>query len=63
MYEGAIFSVGTPLQVLTRENIRTVYGVDSDIIDDGGRPHLVLKDLECDECRPMPDGSVCTSDL
>ncbi|MBR7006947.1 MAG: ABC transporter ATP-binding protein [Candidatus Methanomethylophilaceae archaeon] len=63
MYEGAIYAVGTPAQVLTRENVLTVYGVDSEIIDDGGRPHLVLKDLESGECLPMADSAVCTSIL
>ncbi len=63
MHEGTIFAVGTPAEVLTKENILKVYGVDSDIIDDDGRPHLVLKDLECDECPPMPEDAVCTSAL
>ena len=63
MHEGSIFAVGTPDEVLTKDNVRTVYGVDSDIIDDGGRPHLILKDMECDECQPMPENAVCTSSL
>ncbi|MBO4349131.1 MAG: ABC transporter ATP-binding protein [Candidatus Methanomethylophilaceae archaeon] len=63
MHEGSIFAVGTPDEVLTKDNVRMVYGVDSDIIDDGGRPHLILKDLECDECQPMPENAVCTSSL
>ncbi len=63
MHEGSIFAVGTPDEVLTKDNVRTVYGVDSDIIDDGGRPHLIMKDLECDECPPMPENAVCTSSL
>ncbi len=61
MHEGRIFAVGTPAEVLTKENIRTVYGVDSDIIDDGGRPHLIMKDIEGDECSPMAADSVCVS--
>ncbi len=43
MHEGKIFSVGTPDQVITEDNLRTVYGVDSRIIDDDGRPHVILK--------------------
>ncbi|MBO4798013.1 MAG: ABC transporter ATP-binding protein [Candidatus Methanomethylophilaceae archaeon] len=61
MYDGKIYAVGTPSEVLTKENIRTVYGVDSEIIDDGGRPHLVLRDAESEECPPLAEGSVCTS--
>jgi iron complex transport system ATP-binding protein len=61
MYEGTIFAVGTPAEVLTKENVLTVYGVDSEVIDDGGRPHLVMKDLESDECGPLPDGAICVS--
>ena len=29
---------------MTNENIRTVYGVDADILDVGGRPHVILND-------------------
>ena len=40
---GNIFAVGTPSEVLTKENIRTVYGVDADVIEVDGRPHVILK--------------------
>ncbi len=42
MYEGIIFDVGTPDEVITPENLRTVYKVESRIIDDCGRPHVIL---------------------
>ena len=29
---------------MTNETIRTVYGVDADILDVGGRPHVILND-------------------
>ncbi len=44
IHDGRIFADGTPSEVLTKENIRTVYGVDADIIDVGGRPHVILND-------------------
>ncbi|MBE6528710.1 MAG: ABC transporter ATP-binding protein [Thermoplasmata archaeon] len=44
LHDGGIFAVGTPTEVLTKENIRTVYGVDADVIDVDGRPHVILKE-------------------
>lgn len=41
---GGVFADGTPKEVLTSENIRTVYGVDSDVIEVNGRPHVILND-------------------
>lgn len=43
MHEGRIFAVGDPNTVITEENIRMVYGVNSRIIDDFGRPHVILE--------------------
>ncbi len=42
MYRGSIYAVGTPEQVVTPENIRAVYGVDSTVIRANGRPHVIL---------------------
>jgi iron complex transport system ATP-binding protein len=42
LYGGSIYAVGTPSEVLTKENIRKVYGVDADIIEVDGRPHVIL---------------------
>ena len=42
LYDGKIFAVGTPQEVITKENLRTVYGVDADVIDVNGRPHVIL---------------------
>lgn len=44
MHEGTIFSAGVPEHVLTPENIKEVYGVDSVVIMDEGRPHVILRD-------------------
>ena len=41
--DGCIYAAGTPEQVITAENIREVYGVDSDIMMSDSRPHVVLK--------------------
>lgn len=44
MNEGTIFSVGTPAEVITEDNIRMVYKVDSDVVTHNGRPHVILND-------------------
>lgn len=59
MHEGRIFGVGTPEEVITSDIIRTVYGVESSIIDDHGHPHVILKDDESEEIRPVDPGSFC----
>lgn len=48
---GVIYSVGTPREVLTEATIRYVYGVDCEVVDDDGRPHVVLK-------RALPDEAI-----
>lgn len=48
---GFIYKVGTPQDVLTEESIRYVYGVDCKVIDDDGRPHIILK-------KPLPDDEI-----
>ncbi|MFA6803994.1 MAG: ABC transporter ATP-binding protein [Candidatus Methanomethylophilaceae archaeon] len=45
---GTIFSIGTPQEVITEKNIKEVYGVESNIIDVDGHPHVILK-RPCDE--------------
>ena len=44
IHDGKVFADGAPSDVLTKESIRTVYGVDADIIDVSGRPHVILND-------------------
>lgn len=42
MSEGTIYVAGKPKDVINEENIRSVYQVDSKIIEDEGRPHVIL---------------------
>ena len=49
MYKGSIHSVGTPEEVITSENLREVYGVDSTVIEANGRPHAILNHTLEDE--------------
>jgi len=44
MHEGSIFAVGPASEVITESNIREVYEIDSKIITDMGRPHVILRD-------------------
>ncbi len=42
---GLLYGVGTSEEMITREMIKEVYGVDCDISDDHGTPHVVLQDV------------------
>ena len=42
--DGTIYAVGTPNDVITPENLRVVYGVESVVIQDEGMPHVILRD-------------------
>ena len=44
IHNGILYADGSPKDVLTRDNIRTVYGVDADVIDVNGRPHIILNE-------------------
>ncbi|MBO4568383.1 MAG: ABC transporter ATP-binding protein [Candidatus Methanomethylophilaceae archaeon] len=61
MHEGSVYSIGTPREVITAENLRTVYGVTAEITDDDGAPHVILKDAlpmdEEEEGLPSPASS------
>lgn len=39
---GSIYAIGRPSEVITADNIRDVYGVESEIMESHGRPHVVL---------------------
>ena len=41
---GSVFAMGTPDEVVTEENIREAYGVDSEVIRYEGHPHVILKE-------------------
>jgi len=38
---GTIYDAGTPAEVITVENIRRIYGVEVDIINNSGHLHIV----------------------
>lgn len=63
MHEGRVFAVGTPREVLTEDNIRRVYGVECRILDDDGRPYIMLLDEMCSAIGPPSPGAVCTDRL
>ena len=42
LHDGSVFAIGTPEEVLTPENLRTVYGVDADVVEHNGRPYVLL---------------------
>ena len=42
---GVVHSIGRPEDIVTREMVRRVYGVDCDIADDHGKPYVVLQDV------------------
>ena len=42
---GRIHSIGTPQEVINRDMIRRVYNIDCDIVDDHGKPHVMLQDV------------------
>jgi iron complex transport system ATP-binding protein len=44
MKDGTIFATGKPQDVITKSNIETVYDVRCNVIDDEGRPHVILQD-------------------
>ncbi len=48
LFGGSIYAIGKPSEVITKENIKAVYDVDSEVVDSGGRPHLIMLDDEFD---------------
>ncbi len=60
---GSIYAIGTPSEVLTKENIKAVYDVESEVIESHGRPHLIMLDHEFDDCEKKleSDVFVCNS--
>jgi len=42
MDDGGIVSTGTPEEVMTADFISSLYGVECRIVDDSGRPHIIL---------------------
>lgn len=58
MHEGSIFKVGSPKEVITADNLETVYGVESEIIDYDGTPHVILIDSVIEGKEDLPNGTV-----
>lgn len=44
LHDGGIVASGTPADVITEENIRTVYDVESKVVRVNGIPHVILLD-------------------
>lgn len=44
MHQGHIYDVGTPAEVINEENLKAVYGVAAKVIEDEGRPHVILRE-------------------
>jgi iron complex transport system ATP-binding protein len=62
MHDGTIFSVGKPNEVITENNLKTVYDVSAKVILDDDRPHVILKDSGTDTCLvPESDDSISLS--
>ena len=59
LHGGGVFAVGTPQEVITEENILEVYGVESTVIADEGRPHVILRDSENLGCPELGNPHGC----
>lgn len=46
MSKGSIFAVGRPMDVITPENIKEVYDVECKVIENDGRPFMIVEDHE-----------------
>lgn len=45
---GRLYGKGTPNEVITSDLIRDIYHVDAEIVDDDGKPHVILKQVRFD---------------
>lgn len=48
LYNKGIYRIGTPEEVITEDSIREVYGVESKVVVDEGRPHVIVRDPKFD---------------
>jgi iron complex transport system ATP-binding protein len=63
LHGGYIYAIGTPSEVLTKENIKAVYDVESEVIESYGRPHLIMLDHEFDgRDTSLPPGTYASKD-
>lgn len=58
LLDGGIYAVGRPSEVVTESNLRAAYGVDARVIDDNGRPHMILLDDSGDDAEEYDDFGV-----
>ncbi len=64
LHGGSIFAIGKPSEVITKENIKAVYGVDSEIIESHGRPHIIMLDDEFDaDSKPLASDTYAVGQL
>lgn len=56
LYDKGIYAVGTPYDVITADNIKHVYGVDSKIETHEGRPFMIFEDPSF---RPEISDGIC----
>lgn len=62
---GTIFATGTPDEVITEDNIREAYGVESEVIRYGGHPHVILKEpvpIEKATHKTCAESNACCAD-
>lgn len=62
---GTIFATGTPDEVITEDNIREAYGVESEVIRYEGHPHVILKEpvlIEKAAHKTCAESSACCAD-
>ena len=63
LHGGNIFAIGKPNEVITKENIKAVYDVDSEVIESHGRPHLIMLDDEFDDkTAELPEGTYASKE-
>lgn len=63
--EGTIFATGTPDEVITEDNIREAYGVESEVIRYEGHPHVILKEpvpIEKAAHKTCAESNACCAD-
>lgn len=61
MSKGKIHSVGKPHEVITEFNLREIYDISSRVIDDHGRPHIILEDDDDMNDIPLSDTAYVSS--
>lgn len=62
---GTIFATGTPDEVITEDNIREAYGVESEVIRYEGHPHVILKEpvpIEKAAHKTCAESNACCAD-